>query len=126
MATKHIYKVMFHQQGNLYELYARSVSHGEMYGFLEIGEIIFGERSALLVDPAEEKLKAEFSGVKRTYVPIGFVVRVDEVEKEGINKLHPGDDSGNNISQFPVASFAPTRGSQGPSTPGDGGNNTKP
>ena len=61
MTSKHIYKVMFHQQGNLYELYARSVSHGEMYGFLEIGDIIFGERSALLVDPSEEKLKAEFA-----------------------------------------------------------------
>ncbi len=117
MTSKHIYKVMFHQQGNLYELYARSVSHGEMYGFLEIGEIIFGERSAVLVDPAEEKLKAEFAGVKRTYVPIGYVLRVDEVEKEGINKLHPGDESASNVSQFPVANLGPG----GPNTPGSGG-----
>ncbi len=117
MASKHIYKVIFHQQGNLYELYARSVSHGEMYGFLEIGEIIFGERSALLVDPAEEKLKAEFDGVKRTYVPIGYVVRVDEVEKEGINKIHTGSETDSNVSQFPVANF----GTKNPATPGSDG-----
>jgi len=117
MTSKHIYKILFHQQGNLYELYARSVSHGEMYGFLEIGEIIFGERSALLVDPTEEKLKAEFAGVKRTYVPIGYVLRVDEVEKEGINKVHTAGESGSNITQLPVANFGPG----GPATPGGGG-----
>ena len=33
------------------------MSHGELYGFVEIGEIIFGERTAILVDPSEEKLK---------------------------------------------------------------------
>lgn len=107
MAKKCIYKVVFHQQGNLYELYARSVSHGEMYGFLELGEIIFGERSALLVDPSEEKLKAEFAGVKRTYVPIHCVVRVDEVEKEGTNKVLAGDASDSKVTPFPVPDYGP-------------------
>lgn len=106
MAKKHIYKVVFHQQGNLYELYARSVTHGEMYGFLEVGEIIFGERSAVLVDPSEEKLKSEFAGVKRTYVPIHSVIRVDEVEKEGANKVTPTGDDGN-VTPFPMPSYGP-------------------
>lgn len=106
MAKKNIYKVVFHQQGNLYELHARHVSHSEMYGFVEIGEIIFGERSALLVDPSEEKLKTEFAGVKRTFVPIHAVVRVDEVSKEGTNKIVAADsDSNGNIAQFPVPGF---------------------
>ena len=73
--------------GALYELHARHVSHGEIYGFVEVDDIIFGERSALLVDPSEEKLKGEFSGVKRTFVPIHSVVRIDEVEREGVNKV---------------------------------------
>ncbi len=110
MTKKHIYRVTFHQQGNLYELYARSVSHGEMYGFLEVGEIIFGERSALLVDPAEEKLKSEFAGVKRTFVPIHCVVRVDEVSKEGTNKVVPAE-GGSKVTPFPVPAYGP---------PGDG------
>ena len=105
MARKRVYKVVFHQQGNIYELHARSVSHGEMYGFLEIGEIIFGERSALLVDPSEEKLKSEFAGVKRTFVPIHSVVRVDEVEKEGANKIAPSDGSESKVTPFPMPAF---------------------
>ncbi len=112
MAQKHIYKIVFHQKGNLYELYARSVSHGEMYGFLEVGDIIFGERSAVLVDPSEEKLKSEFAGVMRTFVPIHSVVRVDEVAKEGTNKI-TAVEGGDNVTQFPVPSYAPP--------PGDGG-----
>jgi hypothetical protein len=102
MSRKRVYKVMFHQQGNLYELYARIVSHGEMYGFLEIGDIIFGERSVLLVDPSEERLKSEFGGVKRTYVPIHSVVRVDEVEKEGVNKVAPSEGGTGTVTPFPL------------------------
>ena len=33
---KPVYRVQFHNQGNVYELFARHVSHGEMYGFVEI------------------------------------------------------------------------------------------
>jgi len=115
MAAKRVYKVIFHQQGNLYELYARSVSHGEMYGFLEIGEIIFGERSAVLVDPSEEKLKSEFGGVKRTFVPIHSIVRVDEVDKEGVNKMAPSSGSDSTVTPFPL----PAMGKKGDPSPGD-------
>ena len=48
-------------------------------------ELLFGERWQLLVDPGEEKLKSEFSGVKRTYIPMHAIVRIDEVEKQLIN-----------------------------------------
>lgn len=114
MARKRVFKVIFHQQGNLYELYARSVSHGEMYGFLEIGEIIFGERSALLVDPSEEKLKSEFGGVRRTFVPIHSVVRVDEVEKEGVNKVAPSGNGDTTVTPFPLPAMN-KQGDPGPS-----------
>ncbi|HIB06250.1 MAG TPA: DUF1820 family protein, partial [Gammaproteobacteria bacterium] len=59
MAKKSIFRVVFHSQGNVYELYAREVSQGAMYAFVEVGDIIFGERSKLVVDPSEEKLKSE-------------------------------------------------------------------
>lgn len=112
MAKKNIYKIAFHQQGNLYELHAREVSHSEMYGFLEIGDILFGERSSVLVDPSEERLKSEFADVKRTFVPIHNIVRVDEVEKEGVNKITEKEgNSSSNIAQFPGPGFP---------TPGDG------
>ncbi len=52
--TKSIYRVLFINQGKLYELYARSIYQGELYGFIEVEELIFGERSSVLVNPAEE------------------------------------------------------------------------
>ena len=108
MARKRIYRVVFHSHGKIYELYARSVSHGELYGFVQIGEIIFGERTAILVDPSEEKLKSEFEGVQSTYVPIHAVVRIDEVRREGSNKIHEVGESGN-VTPFPVPMY-PTGG----------------
>jgi hypothetical protein len=84
---KTIYRIYFTSQGKGYELYARKVSQGDMYGFVEIEEIIFGEKSAIVVDPNEEALKNEFSGVKRLLVPYHSVGRIDEVEREGQAKV---------------------------------------
>ena len=83
MATSHIFKVVFVNQGKVYEIYARKVSHGSLFGFIEVEELVFGERSAVVVDPSEEKVKAEFEGVKRTYLPLHSVLRVDEVRTAG-------------------------------------------
>jgi hypothetical protein len=107
MEKKCIYRVIFHSQGNVYELYARKVAQGNLYAFVEVEEIIFGERSTLLVDPSEERLKSEFSGVKRTYIPLQAVVRIDEVEKEGTNKIIPGGEQKGNITPFPMPMTPP-------------------
>ena len=79
-----IYKVIFQNQNEIYEVYARHVYQSDMYGFIEIEEFVFGERSKLLVDPSEEKLKNEFAEVSRSYIPIHSLIRIDEVEKEGV------------------------------------------
>ena len=108
--NKTIYKIQFHNNGQLYELYAHEVTQSNMYAFIEVADIIFGERSNLLVDPSEEKLKSEFGQVKRTYVPIQAVIRIDEVEKEGVNKILESNISGGsegNVSAFPVPPFKP-------------------
>ncbi|HCY12265.1 MAG TPA: DUF1820 domain-containing protein [Gammaproteobacteria bacterium] len=103
MAKKSIFRIIFHNQGSIYELYAHEVSQGGLYAFVEVGDIIFGERSKLVVDPSDEKLKSEFSGVKRTYIPLHAVVRIDEVEKEGQAKILPGGESkSGNVAPFPM------------------------
>src|SRR5690606_4347387 len=106
-----IYRVIFHNQGKVYELYARRIDQGALYAFLELEDIIFGERTALLVDPSEEKLKSEFAGGARTYVPLHAVVRVDEVEKEGINKIHEASGGGS-VMPFPLP-YGPPSGPSG-------------
>ena len=105
MATSHIFKVVFVNQGKVFEIYARKVSHGSLFGFIEVEEIVFGERSAVVVDPSEERIKAEFEGVKRTYLPMHSVVRIDEVRKQGISKITAFE--GSNIAQFPMPMYTP-------------------
>lgn len=103
---KRIYRILFHSQGKIYELYARDVHQSAILGFIEIEDMIFGERSAVVVDPSEERLKAEFAGVKRTSIPMHAVIRIDEVDKEGINKIIDGVE-GANITPFPVPVYPP-------------------
>lgn len=109
MTNKSIYRVIFHNQSNIYELYARKVSQGYLYAFVEVEEIIFGERSTVLVDPSEERLKSEFSGVKKTYIPLQAVIRIDEVEKEGPNKIISGSDEKGNVTPFPTPIIPPRK-----------------
>ena len=101
-----VFKVVFLNQGKVYELYAKAVHQGELYGFVEIEELLFGETSRLLVDPAEERLKSEFQGVKRSLIPIHAVIRIDEVEKEGQSKIHEvGNET--NVTPFPAPLYSP-------------------
>jgi hypothetical protein len=87
MAKRRVYKIIFTNQGKVFEIYARRVQSGEMYGFVEVEGILFGEKSTLVVDPSEEQLKTEFNGVNRTFIPFNAVVRIDEVEREGKGKI---------------------------------------
>jgi len=103
--STHIYKIVFVNQGKIYEIYARRVSHGELFGFIEIEELVFGERSSVVVDPSEERIKTEFAGVNRTYIPMHSVLRIDEVEKQGVSKISQAD--GGNVTQFPMPMYAP-------------------
>jgi hypothetical protein len=107
MSKKAVYRIVFHNQGKLYELHARHVSHGEIYGFVEVADIIFGERTAVVVDPSEERLKSEFEGVKRTFVPMHAVIRIDEVKKEGVNKIVAAGEETSNVTPFPLPMYTP-------------------
>ena len=107
MAISHIFRIMFVNQGKVYEIYARRVSHGELFGFIEVEELVFGERTTVVVDPAEERIKGEFDGVKRTYLPLHSILRIDEVKKQGVSKITPLEGSGANVAQFPVPLYSP-------------------
>ncbi|HKE45217.1 MAG TPA: DUF1820 family protein [Steroidobacteraceae bacterium] len=106
MAASHIFKVMFVNQGKVYEIYARKVNHGALFGFIEVEELVFGERTSVVVDPAEERIKSEFAGVKRTYLPLHSIVRIDEVKKQGVSKITALE--GGNVTPFPGPVYAPS------------------
>jgi hypothetical protein len=99
-----IYKVIFANREEVFEVFARYVYPSDMYGFVEVEEYIFGERSQLLVDPSEERLKAEFAQVKRSYIPMQAIIRIDEVAKEGVAKVSGGNDK---LASFPGTNHRP-------------------
>jgi hypothetical protein len=83
----------------VYEVFVKQVYQSDLYGFIEIEDYVFNERSQLLVDPSEERLKTEFTGVRRSFIPLQAVIRIDEVEKSGVSKISSGD----NVSPFPMS-----------------------
>ena len=106
---KRIYRIIFVNQGKVYEIYARNVSHGDLFGFVEIEEILFGEKTTLVVDPSEEALQQEFSGVERTYIPLHSVVRIDHVEKRGASRIHQLADAAGKVAAMPTAIYTPLK-----------------
>ena len=102
MAAQPVYKIIFHNGKQVFEIFAKQIYQSDMWGFIEIEEMLFGERSQIVVDPSEEKLKSEFSGVKRSYIPMQSIIRIDEVEKQGAAKISEGGE-GNKIATFPMA-----------------------
>ena len=113
MASHHIFRIQFVNQGKVYEIYARKVSHGSMLGFVEVEELTFGERTGVLLDPGEERIKSEFDGVKRSFLPMHSVLRIDEVTKRGTSKITQLEG---NVTQFPTPLYT--------SPPGDAGRKT--
>jgi hypothetical protein len=87
MGKKSVYKIVFLSEGKVYEIYARSVAQSGLLGFVEVEGLLFGEKSAVVVDPTEERLRTEFEGVERTFIPMHAVVRIDLVARRGAAKV---------------------------------------
>ena len=102
MAKEPIYKVLFVNQGKVYEIFARSISQGNLFGFIEIAQIVFGEKTSLVIDPSEETLKSEFENVARIHIPMHAVIRIDEVNKQGTAKVTDVSGAEGKIMPFPV------------------------
>ncbi len=108
-ARKKVYKIVFLNEGKVYEIYAKSISHGGLFGFVEVEGLLFGEKSTIVIDPSEESLQHEFAGVERTYIPLHSVVRIDEVEKRGVSKIHQASHSPEKVTQLPTPIYTPSK-----------------
>ena len=102
------YLIKFHNQGKVYEIYAKQIVQSELFGFIQIEDIVFDSKSSLVVDPSEEHLKSEFDGVKRTHIPMQAIIRIDEVEETGQSNISAPDDKTTNVTYFPI--FSPNNG----------------
>jgi hypothetical protein len=109
-AKRKLYRVSFLSQGKVYEVFVRKVSQSGLYAFVEIEQLVFGERSGVVVDPAEEKLKTEFADVVRSYIPMHAVLRIDEVSKQGIAKILEAGGEGSKVTPFPIYTSGDRKG----------------
>ncbi len=104
MPKEIIYRVLYHQQTVPFELYARSVSESEMFGFVELEELVF---EVMVGDSLQEKIKAEFEAVKRTYIPLANVLRIDAIERDDDALFQGKRTNVGNVTAFPNAIKTP-------------------
>ena len=102
MRQQKLYKVTFLSQGKTLELYARHVGSSSLWGFTEVGELVFEQGGSVVVDPTEERLRDEFKDTRMLHLPMQCIVRVEEVEKRGPLTIRDAV-SGEKIMPFPMA-----------------------
>ncbi|MBS0515547.1 MAG: DUF1820 family protein [Proteobacteria bacterium] len=81
MKNKKLFKITFLDQGKTLELYARHVASSALWGFTEVGDIVFDQQEGLVIDPTEVRLREEFGNTRVLHLPIQCIVRVEEVQK---------------------------------------------
>jgi len=102
MAEKRLYKIIFLNQGKVYELFAEGVSSSGLWGFIEVSDLVFESGEGLVVDPTEERMRQEFANARVLHLPIQSVLRVEEVAQRG-QCLIRDRESGEKVTPFPLS-----------------------
>lgn len=102
MAEKRLYKIIFLNQGKVYELFSQGVSSSGLWGFIEVTDLVFDSGEGLVVDPTEERMRQEFADARVLHLPIQSVLRVEEVEKRGPCLIRDRE-SGEKVTPFPIS-----------------------
>ena len=96
-----LYKIVFLNNGKVYELYSEGVTSSGLWGFIEVSDLVFEKSDGLVVDPTEEKMRQEFEHARVLHLPLQSVLRVEEVEKRG-QCLIRDRKSGEKVTPFPA------------------------
>lgn len=101
MTDNKLYKIVFLNNGQVYELFSEGVTSSGLWGFVEVSGLVFETSDGLVIDPTEEKMRQEFEHANVLHLPIQSVLRVEEVEKRG-QCLIRDRKSGEKVTPFPV------------------------
>ena len=105
--SKKLYKVTFLNHGKIYELYARQVSASSLWGFTQIGELVFDVHDGLVIDPTEERLRDEFGTTQVLHLPMQSIVRIEEVERKGQSTIRDASTGEKVVTPFPLPAKPP-------------------
>jgi hypothetical protein len=97
-----LYKITFLNHSKVYELYARQVAASSLWGFTEVGELVFDVHDGLVVDPTEERLRDEFGGTRVLHLPMQSIIRVEEVERKGQSAIRDAATGEKVVTPFPL------------------------
>lgn len=100
--AKTLYKVTFLNAGRVYELYARQVASGELWGFTAVSELVFDVNAGVVVDPTEERLRDEFGATRVLHLPLQSIVRIEEVERKGQSAIRDATTGEKVVTPFPM------------------------
>lgn len=101
MAARKLYKVVFLNQGKVYEIYAKRVASSELWGFTTVSDLVFAQNEGVLVDPTEERLRDEFARTRALHLPMQSIVRIEEVMERGAVAIRD-QASGDKIVPMPL------------------------
>lgn len=102
MMAKTLYKVSFFNAGKVYELYARRVESGALWGFTEIRDLVFDVNEGLVIDPTEERLRDEFAHSTALHLPMQSIIRIEEVAHKGQSAIRDAATGEKVVTPFPV------------------------
>ena len=102
--AKTLYKVTFLNTGKVYELYARRVGSGTLWGFTEVADLVFDVHDGVVVDPTEERLREEFGQTRVLHLPMQNILRIEEVERKGASTIRDAASGESVVTAFPVPS----------------------
>ena len=100
--AKSLYKITFLNHGKIYELYGRHVAASSLWGFTEVGELVFDVHDGIVVDPTEERLRDQFAGTKVLHLPMQSIVRIEEVERKGQSAIRDAESGERVVTPFPL------------------------
>ena len=102
MPPDRLYKIVFLNAGKIYELYARKVNSGTLWGFTEVSDLVFDARDGLVVDPTEERLRDEFADTRTLHLPMQAIVRIEEVGRKGQTAIRDAATGETVVTPFPL------------------------
>ena len=96
-----MYRVSFLKHGKVYEMFCQDLSNSNLWGFVELTGLVFGEKGSVVVDPTEEKMRDEFEGVEALFLPMHSVLSIEKVKKRGQAVIRDRK-SGEKVTPFPL------------------------
>jgi hypothetical protein len=82
---KKLFKVIFmDEEKKIQTIHASKLNPSSFLGLVEISDIVFIDRSEIIISPDDGNLRTRFKNVERSYIPLNSIIRIDEVviEKE--------------------------------------------